>query len=172
MALRVSAQHLQGAFEDTSAPSSPPVVQSDLEKLQELVPEMPQAIVEQVLASSTSIEGASDKLIEMADPNAACDTPPSDSDGCGSIAIPTVDNHLEYPELSSTVECAYEVLTKDTSEDSDMDDDDDSAAEMDEYVVISDADVTDWLVIEAPDYAPTKLAMKSSYAQACHAGCE
>ena len=72
---------------------------------------MSSSIINQVLANSQSIVDAGEKLGLMTDPLEIPRVNEDIGDEAGTkITIPSVDDDTEYPDLSSTVEGAWNVL--------------------------------------------------------------
>lgn len=161
-ALRASAQKLQGRFDDSEEEGPVHQVTADLNKLQELFPNMSSSIINQVLANSQSIVDAGEKLGLMTDPLEIPRVNEDIGDEAGTkITIPSVDDDTEYPDLSSTVEGAWNVLDLGQAEIHE-DDGARTANELD-FVVVTTADLGDWCVVE--EEAVVAPIATSSYAQ-------
>lgn len=134
--------------------------QLDVAKLQELFPNMTSSIIAEVLSSCNSVVEAGGKLDMMDNPgdtsSTVCHVPTGVE---GKIAHPPSNNSAEYPELCSTVESAWDVVSKKTDKsESDVGED---------FVMVTEADVTDWCVIDSKDVNFIQSKAKTLYAAMC-----
>lgn len=142
-----------------------PRASQDVAKLQELFPSLTESMTADVLKNCSSLADAAERLSQIM-------TSPNNIESSESrVTIPDVDDDAEYPDLCSTVESAYEVLSKRAYTSGEQDEEDEITKVLD-FEMVTDVDVGEWCLLEETECTSmghckaVQTTSTSTYAQA------